>query len=370
MKQLEIIQQEEDMLMDAVLSEAQNPEVLDAVLKLLRAVETLNDSGIIDMLTTMVDFMAMYPDAINTDEMADKVGQYYQSHEGLIEEAKTIRPENLVKLTRIMSRDQVTEPLMAMIQAVESIEDVKGLQDLLQGLAKVTSRLSGESIVQVVEAMARPRVLDALPKLVLLLEAVNDRGVFDDLLLAVDYLEELSTLLPSGDVIDQIFRWIQDNHLLESMQSTQWQNLIQMAALASQNEMTSLLTLTLNTLKDIPSATIQQLLNVSLDVLGFIDKNQGWDVVRQVLGAADALKSEVNWGGLFPGLMTKEGQINVGGIVDTIKGVAEDTQKKTSTFGGMRGMMAMMKDPDVQKGLQFMTAALGRLVHMAMTPAS
>ncbi|HBQ95200.1 MAG TPA: hypothetical protein DD856_09305 [Sulfobacillus sp.] len=209
-----------------------------------------------------------------------------------------------------------------------------------------------------------------MPKLVLLLEAVNDRGVFDDLLLAVDYLEELSTLLPSGDVIDQIFRWIQDNHLLESMQSTQWQNLIQMAALASQNEMTSLLTLTLNTLKDIPSATIQQLLNVSLDVLGFIDKNQGWDVVRQVLGAADALKSEVNWGELFPGLMTKEGQINVGGIVDTIKGVAEDTQKKTSTFGGMRGMMAMMKDPDVQKGLQFMTAALGRLVHMAMTPAS
>ncbi len=369
MKQLEIMEQEEDKLMDALLEQAQNPEVLDALVKLLKSVETLNDSGIIDMLTTTIDFMAMYPDAINTDELADKIGQYYQTHQALFDDAKTIHPENLVKLTGMMSQDEVIGPLMAMIQAVESIGDVKGLKELLQGLFQAFSHLPQASVVRVVESMTRPRVLETLPKLMLLLEAASDHGVFDDLLLAVDYLEEISALLPSGDAIDQFFRWVQDNHLLESMHSTQWQNLIQITQIASQTDVTSLLTLTLNTVKDIPPATIQQLLSVSVDVLGFIDKNQGWSVVKQALSAVESLKHEVKWGELFPGLMTKDGQVNIEGIVASIKGVAEDTQKKTSTFGGMRGMMAMMKDPDVQKGLQFMTAAVGRLVHMAMTPA-
>ncbi len=369
MKSLEIIEQEEDKLMDAVMEEAQNPEVLDALLKLLKSVETLNDSGIIDMLTTAVDFMAMYPDAIDTDDLADKMGQYYKTHEGLLEDAKTIHPENLVKLTGIMSRDDVAEPLMAMIEAVRSIDDVKGVQELLQGLAKASGRLPADSIVRIVQAMTRPQVLEALPKLISLLEAADDHAVFDNLLLGVDYLEEVSTLLPSGEVIDQFFRWVQDNRLFESIGSTQWQNLIQITQMASQKDMISLLTLMLNTLKEIPPATVQQLLNVSMDILGFIDKNQGWNMVRQALHVVDTLKSEVSWGELFPGLMTKDGQFNVDGIVSTIKGVAEDTQKKTSTFGGMRGMMAMMKDPNVQKGLQFMTAVAGRLVNMAMTPA-
>jgi uncharacterized protein YjgD (DUF1641 family) len=217
--------------------------------------------------------------------------------------------------------------------------------------------------------MSRPQILQAVPKLLSLLEIANDRGLFDDILLGLDYLEEISNLLPSGEVIDQFFRWINDNHLLESVQSAQWQNLVKITVLASQNDIASILVSSLEVVKQIPATTIQQVLALSADILQFIDKHQGWDIVRQALDSVEMLKTEVDWTQLFPGIWTQDGKLNTAGIVSMVKSVAEDTQKKSSTFGGMRGMMAMMKDPDVQKGLQFVTALLGRFIHMAMTPA-
>ncbi|OLZ10354.1 DUF1641 domain-containing protein [Sulfobacillus thermosulfidooxidans] len=369
MKDLESIPAiDQDVLMDEFLEEAQQPEVLDAAIKLLKALEILNDSGIVDMLTTLVEFMGMYPDAIDTDQLSDKVGSLYQSHQELIQNALRIRPDNLMKLTQLMSEDRIAHPLMSLAEAIESIEDPQKVQALLKGLGKITSDLPVASVVHVAEDMTHPAMLDALPKLLTALEIANERGVFDDLLLALDYLDELSEILPPGETIDQIFRWVNDNHVIESMRSTDWQNLIQLTALASQSDVVAMLFAALEVIKDVPQNTLTQLLKVGTEVLQFIDAQHGWDLVRQALGMAETLKTAIPWKELFPGLWTTEGQFNVDGIVQTVKDVAEQTQKKTSTFGGVRGMMAMMKDPDVQKGLQFMTALLGRFVHMVMSP--
>lgn len=369
MKDLESIPAiDQDVLMDEFLEEAQQPEVLDAAIKLLKALEILNDSGIVDMLTTLVEFMGMYPDAIDTDQLSDKVGSLYQSHQELIQNALRIRPDNLMKLTQLMSEDRIAHPLMNLAEAIESIEDPKKVQALLKGLGKITSDLPVDSVVRVAEDMTHPAMLDALPKLLTALEIANERGVFDDLLLALDYLDELTEILPPGETIDQIFRWVNDNHVIESMRSTDWKNLIQLTALASQSHVVAMLFAALEVIKDVPQNTLTQLLKVGTEVLQFIDAQHGWDLVRQALGMAETLKTAIPWKELFPGLWTTEGQFNVDGIIQTVKDVAEQTQKKTSTFGGVRGMMAMMKDPDVQKGLQFMTALLGQFVHMVMSP--
>ncbi|WP_053959954.1 DUF1641 domain-containing protein [Sulfobacillus thermosulfidooxidans] len=369
MKNLESLSHlDQDVLMDEFLDEAQQPEVLDAAIKLLKSLEILNDSGIIDMLTTLVEFMGMYPDAIDTDQLSDKVGSYYQSHQQLIDQALRIQPDNLVKLTQLLSQDPIAEPLMTLAQAVEAIEDPQKVQALLVGFAKISSHLPVSSMLRVMENMTHPGILEALPKLFTALEIANERGAFDDLLLALEYLDDLSELLPPGDTIDQFFRWINENHVIESLQSTNWNNLMALTVLATQNEVVMTAISALRVIKDIPQETMTQLLQVGVEVLQFIDAVHGWDVMRQGIGLLGTLKTEIPWMELFPGLWTHEGNLNIDGIVATVKDVAEKTQMKTSTFGGIRGMMAMMKDPDVQKGLQFMTALLGRFVHLVMTP--
>lgn len=337
MKDLESIPAiDQDVLMDEFLEEAQQPEVLDAAIKLLKALEILNDSGIVDMLTTLVEFMGMYPDAIDTDQLSDKVGSLYQSHQELIQNALRIRPDNLMKLTQLMSEDRIAHPLMNLAEAIESIEDPKKVQALLKGLGKITSDLPVDSVVRVAEDMTHPAMLDALPKLLTALEIANERGVFDDLLLALDYLDELTEILPPGETIDQIFRWVNDNHVIESMRSTDWKNLIQLTALASQSHVVAMLFAALEVIKDVPQNTLTQLLKVGTEVLQFIDAQHGWDLVRQALGMAETLKTAIPWKELFPGLWTTEGQFNVDGIIQTVKDVAEQTQKRHPHLGGPR----------------------------------
>jgi uncharacterized protein YjgD (DUF1641 family) len=336
-------------LLETLAGQIENPEVIDGTEKLMEILAILNESGIMDILVTLMQFAGMAPDAQDPSEIVDKVWAYYQSHAELVHDLQEIQANNLVKLTKMLSDSAIATPAASLLQTF--------------------SQIKGSALQSAANMMAQPDVLAALPKMLELLAKIEDQGLLDSVLLAVDYLGELPDAINSAGAVDKFTQWLQDSRIVETAPTLNVSNLMAITQMASGKSVRNLMALTTGLLDNIAPDVLAEAVSLLSDLVQTLTDIGGWDMMRDGLKAVVHIKNAVDWGKLFPGVTDESGHLNWTGIVSVVQNVAADNQRKTSAFGGMKGMMALMRDPDVQKGMHFLTSLAGQLSHFAMSPS-
>ncbi|POB12018.1 MAG: DUF1641 domain-containing protein [Sulfobacillus thermosulfidooxidans] len=331
-------------LLESVTDRMDNPEVLDGVGKMLEMLGIMNESGILDIVVTMMQFAGLMPDADPAD-VVDKLWSYYETHADWVQELQSVQVDNLLSLTKSLSNQAITEPTNALLKAF----------------------VQAGALQQLVDTMGQPEVLEALPKMLDMVGRLQEHGLLDTVLLGLEYLDALPEAADGMQAADRLGQWLERSQIVDTAAATNWANLITVTQIASGDAMVQVLRLAVQLLEEVPQDTFSRLIGITGQLLTMLSDMHAWDLVQDLLNMVQKVKDAVDWSALFPGLMGTDGHLNWPGMVKVIQNVAEENKRKTSTFGGMKGMMALMRDPDVQKGMHFAMSLAGQLSHFALS---
>ncbi len=333
-------------LLETVTDQADDPDVIDGAGKLLEILGVLNSSGMLDIVVTLMQFAGLMPDAGEPSDIVDTLWAFYDTHAGWVKDLQGIQADKLAMLTKMLSDPAVALPAASLLNSATQAGTWKMMADVAENT----------------------EVLAALPKLLALVGKLQDEGLVDSLLLALDYMDALPDIVNTPEGVDRLADWLQQSKIIETAAATNWGNLVAVTRMASQEPVRKLMELGMGLLEDVPSDILADMVSLIAQGIETVTALDGWSLAQDVMKMAVQVKTAVDWAQLFPGVTDAGGHLNWQGIVQVIQNVAADTQHKTSAFGGMKGMMALMRDPDVQKGLHFLTSLTGQLSHFAMSP--
>ncbi|MCY0885609.1 MAG: DUF1641 domain-containing protein, partial [Firmicutes bacterium] len=271
------------------------------------------------------------------------------------------------------------------LRAIKVLAD-KGLLQVLQALpdfqldTEVVAELT-QKAVEIGTLLADVPVMEMLPKAVGLLNDFYHAGLLD---LAVEGSKYLTAILPqleADKLIASLLSNLNTTQLVEYAKRIDPVVLTMMAAEASDKDVAAALVAGLRAIKLLNTPglvndlvvqvrriaelvppqelldTVPELLETALLVhrTGLLKTMQNLIAMQQTMletlplnqWAADGLKLA--------------NSVDVAKITAAVKQVVADTVKQKPKLGGMRGLMRMTMDRDVQAGLRFMAAMMGKL---------
>ncbi|CAB1130183.1 protein of unknown function [Candidatus Hydrogenisulfobacillus filiaventi] len=357
--------------------------VMEILPRMIRLLTDVYNSGLLDLVIDATSYMGSALSQLDTSKVLATLLGYLNNNQ-MLEYAKRIDPEVLTMMAAELSDRDLAAVAQAGLRAIKVLAD-KGLLQVLQALpdfqldAEVVAGLT-QKAVEIGTLLADVPVMEMLPKAVGLLNDFYHAGLLD---LAVEGSKYLTAILPqleADKLIASLLSNLNTTQLVEYAKRIDPVVLTMMAAEASDKDVAAVLVAGLRVFKLLNnSGLVNDLLDVGHRLAWLVPPQELLDMVPDVLelallvhrsGLLKVAKNAIVMQQTLASLpfdqwaldgLKLANSVDVAKITAAVKQVVADTVKQKPKLGGMRGLMRMTMDRDVQAGLRFMAAMMGKL---------